>query len=93
LHGSCGRRRRAPVIADTPGWIYYKKGLLDTAFPLVPETARNLQKNAAVRYHRGTVLSMRGRRKDTWAESGAVLALDAGFPGAKEAKKEPLALK
>jgi exonuclease VII small subunit len=49
---------------------------------------RKLEKNAVVRYHHGMVLSKKGKTKEAAAELRVALALDAGFPGAAEAKKE-----
>jgi len=76
-----------PNIADTLGWIYYKKGLIDTSYPLISDASKKLAKNAVVRYHHGMVLAKKGRTKEAAAELKAALALDAGFPGAEDAKK------
>jgi tetratricopeptide (TPR) repeat protein len=77
-----------PGVADTLGWIYYKKGLIDTSYPLISDAAKKLGKNAVVRYHHGMVLSKKGKTKESAAELRAALALDPNFPGAAEAKKE-----
>lgn len=76
-----------PNIADTLGWIYYKKGLYDTAYPLIADAARKLEKSAVVRYHHGMVLSKRGKQKEAVAELKQALALDPKFHGAEEARK------
>ena len=76
-----------PNVADTLGWIYYKKGLIDTAYPLISDASKKLEKNAVVRYHHGMVLSKRGKTKEAAAELKAALSLDANFQGAAEAKK------
>jgi len=77
-----------PNVADTLGWIYYKKGLFDTSYPLISDASKKLEKNAVVRYHHGMVLSKKGKAKEAAAELRAALALEADFPGAAEAKKE-----
>jgi tetratricopeptide (TPR) repeat protein len=77
----------SPNIADTLGWIYYKKGLIDTAYPLLSDASRKLEKNAVVRYHHGMALSKKGKTKEAAAELKAALALDGKFQGAAEAKK------
>jgi tetratricopeptide (TPR) repeat protein len=82
-----------PNIADTLGWIYYKKGLFDTAYPLLSDAAKKLEKNAVVRYHYGMALSKKGKAKEAAAELKAALALNADFQGSAEAKKELAALK
>ncbi len=76
-----------PNVSDTLGWIYYKKGLIDTALPLVEESVRKLSKNPVVRYHYGMVLSKKGKNREAAAELRAALALNDKFPGAEEAKK------
>ncbi len=82
-----------PNVGDTLGWIYYKKGLYDTSYPLISEAAKKLEKNAVIRYHLGMVLSKKGKTKEAAAELRAALALDANFPGSAEAKKELTTLK
>ena len=82
-----------PTIADTLGWIYYKKGLIETAYPLISDASKKLEKNAVIRYHHGMVLSKKGKTKEAAAELNAALALDANFQGAAEAKKELATLK
>jgi tetratricopeptide (TPR) repeat protein len=77
-----------PNVADTLGWIYFRKGLFDTAYPLISDASKKLEKNAVIRYHHGMVLSKKGKAKEAAAELRAALALDANFPGAAEAKKE-----
>jgi len=77
-----------PNVGDTLGWIYFKKGLFDTAYPLISDASMKLEKNAVVRYHHGMVLSKKGKAKEAAAELRAALALDANFQGAAEAKKE-----
>ena len=76
-----------PNVGDTLGWIYYKKGLVDTAYPLISDAARKLKNNAVIRYHHGMVLAKKGKKKEAAAELNAALALDPKFPGADEAKK------
>jgi tetratricopeptide (TPR) repeat protein len=76
-----------PNVGDTLGWIYYKKGLVDTAYPLISESAGKLKNNATIRYHHGMVLAKKGKNKEAASELNAALALEPKFPGADEAKK------
>ena len=76
-----------PSVGDTLGWIYYKKGLVDTAYPLISESAGKLKNNASIRYHHGMVLAKKGKNKEAASELNAALSLDPKFPGADEAKK------
>jgi tetratricopeptide (TPR) repeat protein len=82
-----------PSVGDTLGWIYYKKGLVDTAYPLISEAAGKLKNNASIRYHYGMVLAKKGRGKEAAAELNAALALDPKFTGVDEAKKTLESLK
>jgi len=76
-----------PSVGDTLGWIYYKKGLIDTAYPLLADAAGKLKNNPSIRYHHGMVLAKKGKNREAAAELKAALALDPKFPGAEEAKK------
>jgi tetratricopeptide (TPR) repeat protein len=76
-----------PSVGDTLGWVYYRKGLVDAAYPLIADAAGKLKKNASIRYHHGMVLAKRGKNKEAAAELKAALSLDPKFPGADESKK------
>ncbi len=76
-----------PIIGDTLGWVYYKKGLFDIAYPLISEAAGKGKNIAAIRYHHGMSLMKKGRNKEAVVELKAALAIDSNFPGAGEAKK------
>jgi len=82
-----------PSVGDTLGWIYYKKGLIDAAFPLIADAAGKLKNNPSIRYHHGMVLAKKGKNKEAAAELKAALSLDPTFPGAEEAKKTLAGLK
>ena len=82
-----------PSVGDTLGWIYYKKGLIETAYPLIADAAGKLKSNPSIRYHHGMVLAKKGRSKESAAELKAALSLDPKFPGAEEAKKTVAELK
>lgn len=76
-----------PSVGDTLGWVYYKKGLFENAYPLIADAAGKLKTNPSIRYHHGMVLAKKGKNKEAAAELNAALALDPKFPGADEAKK------
>jgi tetratricopeptide (TPR) repeat protein len=83
-------REAAPeesAVGDTLGWVYYRKGLIDTAYPLLADAAGKMKNNASIRYHHGMVLAKKGRNKEAAAELNAALSLDPAFPGADEARK------
>ncbi|MFA6146735.1 MAG: tetratricopeptide repeat protein [bacterium] len=82
-----------PSVGDTLGWVHYKKGLIETAYPLISEAAGKMKNNASIRYHHGMVLAKKGSGKEAAAELKAALSLDPKFPGADKAKSTLAALK
>lgn len=75
----------SPAVQDTVGWIYFKKGFLDEAYPLLTAAAGGLGDNPTVRYHHAMVLARRGDKASAATELEAALSLSNTFPGAKEA--------
>ena len=75
-----------PVIWDTLGWLYYKKGLIDSASSLISEAARKLPEKPSVRYHYGMVLAKMGKKGEAAQELNVALSLDPDFPEASEAR-------
>jgi len=82
-----------PSVGDTLGWVHYKKGLIEIAYPLIADAAGKLKNNASVRYHYGMVLAKKGRGKEAAAELKVALSLDPKFPGSDDAQKTLEALK
>ncbi|MET0514189.1 MAG: tetratricopeptide repeat protein [Nitrospiraceae bacterium] len=74
-----------PAIQDTVGWIYFKKGSLEEAYPLLTRAASELSDNPMVRYHHAMVLAQRGDKALAVVELEAALSLSKNFPGAEEA--------
>jgi len=74
-----------PAIQDTVGWIYFKKGSVEEAYPLLTRAASELSDNPMVRYHHGMVLAQRGDKALAVTELEAALSLSKNFPGAEEA--------
>ena len=75
----------SPAIQDTVGWIYFKMGSLDEAYPLLTAAAGGLGDNPTVRYHYAMALARRGEKLSAATELEAALSLSKNFPGAKEA--------
>jgi tetratricopeptide (TPR) repeat protein len=76
---------RVPAVQDTVGWIYFKKGSVEEAYPLLSAAAGGLGDNPTVRYHHAMALARRGERASATAELEAALSLSKNFPGASEA--------
>lgn len=74
-----------PAIQDTVGWIYFKKGALEEAYPLLTRAASELSDNPMVRFHHAMVLAKRGDKTLAMAELESALSLSRTFPGAEEA--------
>ena len=75
----------SPAVQDTLGWIYFKRGAMEEAYPLLSAAAGGLGDNATVRYHHAMVLARRGERASATAELETALSLSKNFPGSKEA--------
>jgi len=76
-----------PTVADTLGWVYYKKELFGRAFPLLEEASGKLRKNPSVRFHYGMVLLKKGKKKKGLGELKTALSLSKEFNGAREARE------
>jgi tetratricopeptide (TPR) repeat protein len=76
-----------PSIMDTLGWIYYKRGLYDSAIAELTESAEKMPNHPGVHYH----LGMAHYRKENWEAArdhlNRALLLEADFDGSEEAVK------
>jgi tetratricopeptide (TPR) repeat protein len=75
----------SPMIKDTVGWVYYKQGQFDKAYPFLAEASLALPQDARVRYHYAIALSRSGKKEAAFSELKAALALPGGFPEADRA--------
>jgi len=76
-----------PTIADTLGWIYFKKNVLVTAVSLLKESSEKLPDNPVVWYHLGMALHKTGDQSGAKNALEQALRLNPDFPGAEEAKR------
>jgi len=76
-----------PNVADTLGWIYYKKGAYLKAIALLKESSEKLPQSATVRYHLGMAYEKNGDKESAKRELGKALELDPSFKGADEARQ------
>ena len=74
-----------PAIKDTLGWVYYKRGWFDKAYPFLAEASAALPQHPLVRYHHAMTLSKIGKQEEALAELKTALSLPGGFPGADRA--------
>ena len=75
-----------PHIADTLGWIYYKKNAYLKAVSILQEAAEKLPENPVVQYHLGMAQFKKGDRLKGKKTLEAAFQLSPNFPGAEEAK-------
>jgi tetratricopeptide (TPR) repeat protein len=76
-----------PSIADTLGWIYYKRGDYDLALSLVKESIRKIAQHPMILYHLGKIQNARNDNEAT--KAALTQALELGLDGeqAEEAKE------
>lgn len=76
-----------PRIADTLGWIYFKKNTSLLAVSLLKEAAEKLPTEPLVHYHLGIVQAKNGDTAAAKRSLQTALTLNQHFAGADEAKK------
>jgi|GEM_PF-881875 len=76
-----------PQIADTLGWILYKKGNYEWALSYLKESAAKLSSNAEVQFHLGMTQFKLGDAPAARQALERALKLNPSFPGAEEARK------
>lgn len=77
-----------PHVADTFGWILYKKGQYARAASLLEESADNLPEQAEIRYHLGVVQYALGDEEAARTSLNRAVELQASAPWVQEAKKK-----
>jgi len=86
------RHPEAPPVLDTLGWIYYLRGQLEEAIPLLEKAARGMATEPAVRYRLGCAYRKAGRDPEALAEFREALALGRPFREAARAREMVQAL-
>jgi tetratricopeptide (TPR) repeat protein len=76
-----------PNVMDTLGWVYYKKGLYDSAISEFSDSLEKIPGNAIVNYHLGMAFYKKGDRDNAKLQMEKALSLNQNFPGADEAKR------
>ena len=75
-----------PKVADTLGWIHFKRGSYDLALSQFNQAAKDLSDNPTILFHLGLALAANGE-KDAAAEALAgALQLQKDFPEAPQAR-------
>ena len=76
-----------PSVMDTLGWIYYKKGLYDSAISEFKDSLEKLADNATVNYHLGMAYYQKGDKPKAKKQLEKALSLDKNFDGVQEARE------
>src|SRR5207344_1620549 len=76
-----------PNIADTLGWVLYKKGDYQQAQTLFQESAGKLAQNSDVQFHLGMASYMMGQGETARAAFQQALKGAANFEGKEEAQR------
>ncbi|MCI0567375.1 MAG: tetratricopeptide repeat protein, partial [Acidobacteria bacterium] len=82
-----------PSIADTLGWVYYKKNAYLRAIGFLKEAAEKMPDNPLVQYHLGMAYYKYGDNVSARKTLQLSLKLNRSFPGAEEARQTLKALK
>jgi Flp pilus assembly protein TadD len=83
-------RNRWPTsadVADTLGWIYFKKGLLPSAIDVLKDAVAKQPKNVDAQYHLGLAFAKNGDSKQARQALEAALQLGPRSPLAAEARE------
>ena len=76
-----------PNIADTLGWIYYKKNAYLMAVEFLKEASEKLSRHPVVQFHYGMALYRKGDAASAKKTLETSLKLNPNYEGAEEAKK------
>ena len=75
-----------PHIADTLGWVFYKKNIYTRAIVYFKEALEKLKDNPTIHYHLGLAYMKNGDKDQARRELKKALELDPKFSEAEEAK-------
>jgi len=69
---------------DTLGWIYYKKGLNDSAITELEESVEKMKDSPTVRYHLGMAYLKKGDKDRAKTQLEKALSLNKNYEKADE---------
>jgi tetratricopeptide (TPR) repeat protein len=88
----------SPAVADTLGWIYYRKGVYPLAVNYLEEALKlqeknNMPENPDIQYHLGWAYEKMAQPAQSRQHFEQVLKANPNYPAAAEIKKELVHLK
>ena len=87
------QRPEDPAIADTLGWILYKKGNYQEALPMLEAAASKLPDNPEIQFHLGMASYMMGKTDEARQAFAHAAASTSNFSGKDEAQRRLSLLK
>jgi tetratricopeptide (TPR) repeat protein len=82
-----GKLPNDPHVIDTMGWVYYKKGLYDSAIGQFSDSLAKIPQNASVNYHLGMAYYKKGDPGQAQTYLEKALSISENFDGADQAKQ------
>jgi tetratricopeptide (TPR) repeat protein len=82
-----GVRPEDPAIADTLGWIYYRKGSYRLAMAELEQSVEKLPHNPIVHHHLGIVHERMGNYEEAEQQLQQALEISTKYDGAEQAKE------
>jgi tetratricopeptide (TPR) repeat protein len=76
-----------PYVIDTMGWVYYKKGLYDSAISEFTDSLAKIPENPSVNYHLGMAYYKKGDPEQARTYLEKALKISSSFDGAQKAKQ------
>ncbi len=76
-----------PYVADTLGWVYYKKGLYESAIGEFSESLKKMEDNATINFHMGMAYYGNNQKDLAAKYLKKALELNKNFEGADKARK------
>ncbi|HKK67097.1 MAG TPA: tetratricopeptide repeat protein, partial [Bacteroidales bacterium] len=77
-----------PAIADTLGWVYYKKELYDSAIGEFESCVEQEPHNPIFHYHLGLAYNKKWKHKQAEIEFKKALEIQSDFKGADDARQK-----
>lgn len=75
-----------PGVMDTMGWVYFKRGLYDSAIIELADSLEKIPENPTAHYHLGMAYYKKGEKEKARAQLERALGLKENFEKSEEVK-------